>query len=362
MAKEEYKKHKWLLWVVISLIVIVGLVVVGFLLRSSSEKLDSAQSPLESEVLVRIGEATQAVEKVGSNEAELSVTIEGTEELPACLKSLYEDMDAYDYWEERFTATFPDLDVYDAGAYCELEDGTKLVSFSYFYDNELDPGAGQMVVLFDQANQLLKSTDDFVCPTLGDVGYPKFDSIESDILNMYCGVLDPASPYHVKYKLNLDTFNVTEIGRSAGETIVVDKITSLTCIDSGQGEPCDANWLQLEIDLTEDFDGESFTGDFYLRVYNKFGMIGEERIIPNWSPFAGDGGNGLVNDDSDPMTIEVSLTSNFSVVYLDIVPRMESIGPAYQLTLNDVDNKATQSGRAFRLISSQGHISISFLQ
>lgn len=158
------------------------------------------------------------------------------------------------------------------------------------------------------------------------------------------------------------TIEGTEGVYAGGETVLVGIVKPLECIDSGQGEPCSANWMQLEIDLVRDSDGELFTGDFYLRVYNKLGIIGEERIIPNWNPFAGDGGNGTTHGPDSPMTVEAPLANNFSVKYLDVVPNMEYVGPGYQLILNDVDGMGTQSGRAFQLISSQGHVEISFPQ
>lgn len=122
----------------------------------------------------------------------------------SCVNSLFSSYDrtAYDYWKSKFASLHPDLSVYDAGAYCDLQDGTKLISFSHFKSDV----KGQTVALFDSADSLLKETKDFYCPTAGDLGTPHFISIQNGIVRMTCSSSDGAYSFVQDYDLDLNDF------------------------------------------------------------------------------------------------------------------------------------------------------------
>ncbi len=104
-----------------------------------------------------------------------------------CVDSLCEaDRDAYSSWKKKFMKLHPEYGgIYDAGSYCELSDGTQLVSFSYFL--KTDHGKdGQAVVLFDGRGNVLKEPQGFRCRTIGDTGTPKFDSLAEGKLGLRC--------------------------------------------------------------------------------------------------------------------------------------------------------------------------------
>lgn len=121
----------------------------------------------------------------------------------------------YTLWKERFAELYPELDVYDAGAYCELEGGQKLISFSYFdpsieSDKPLDQG-GQMIILFDENDNKLKATEGFYCPTLGDLGYPTLESLEEGMVTMSCNSGDAGQIVKKMYQLKLESFEYEEL-------------------------------------------------------------------------------------------------------------------------------------------------------
>lgn len=127
------------------------------------------------------------------------------ESLVSCTKSLYLDnRNQYDFWEAKFSKLYPNLKVYDAGAYCKLSNGDQLVSFSHFSQDKTK--AGQTIILFDKNNNLLKATDGFYCQTMGDLGYPVFDSIKDNKVIMSCSSGDAGYSLKQTYELNLDTF------------------------------------------------------------------------------------------------------------------------------------------------------------
>ncbi|EKD79137.1 MAG: hypothetical protein ACD_41C00156G0007 [uncultured bacterium] len=125
----------------------------------------------------------------------------------SCMDSLYVDRrDYYSYWKGKFSGLYPNLRVYDAGAYCELNDGNQLISFSHFPADGEVSGTGQTIVLFDKKDNMLKATENFDCQTIGDLGYPVFASLEDNIVTMTCSSGDAGQLLKSTYELDLETF------------------------------------------------------------------------------------------------------------------------------------------------------------
>jgi hypothetical protein len=133
----------------------------------------------------------------------------------SCADSLYSDNRAqYNFWQAKFSELYPDLRVYDAGAYCELNNGNQLISFSYVpVDGEIPEEVGQTIILFDKNNDVLKATENFHCLTLGDIGYPKFKSLEKNKVTMTCSSGDAGNFLELTYELDLDTFEFSLTSR-----------------------------------------------------------------------------------------------------------------------------------------------------
>lgn len=128
----------------------------------------------------------------------------------SCSDSLYSDSpEQYEAWEQKFSELYPDLRVYDAGAYCVLNNDYQLVSFSYFSTDGTVNNAGQVVALFDERDQLVKATENFRCNTMGDLGYPVFTSLEKGVVTMVCSSGDAGNYLRETYELHLDTFAYT---------------------------------------------------------------------------------------------------------------------------------------------------------
>jgi len=129
-----------------------------------------------------------------------------------CKDDLYNsDRSQYDFWKNKFTKLHPEFrTIYDAGSYCELSDGRKLISFSHF--KTTDPkSAGQTIALFDSNNNLIKETKNFYCQTLGDLGTPKLDSIDNNKVRVKCVSGDAGLVATQVYEINLNDFTYTEL-------------------------------------------------------------------------------------------------------------------------------------------------------
>ncbi len=130
----------------------------------------------------------------------------------------------YDFWESRFSELYPDLNVYDAGAYCRLNTGGRLISFSHFSKDskglsgkELMDKAGQTIILFDASNTLLRATEGFYCKTSGDLGYPTFKSLIDGKVIMNCESGDAGWHFKSTYELDFDTFDFRLINEEVTE-------------------------------------------------------------------------------------------------------------------------------------------------
>lgn len=125
----------------------------------------------------------------------------------SCMDSLYVDRrDYYSYWKGKFSGLYPNLRVYDAGSYCELNNGNQLISFSHFPTDGEVAGTGQTIILFDEEDKVLKATENFHCQTMGDLGYPVFESLEDNIVTMTCSSGDAGQFLKSTYELDLETF------------------------------------------------------------------------------------------------------------------------------------------------------------
>ncbi len=133
----------------------------------------------------------------------------------SCSESLYSDNRAqYHFWQAKFSELYPDLKVFDAGAYCELNNGNQLISFSHVpVGGEIPEEQGQTIILFDKNNDVLKATENFQCVTLGDVGYPTFKSLEKNKVTMTCSSGDAGNFLELTYELDLDTFEFSLTSR-----------------------------------------------------------------------------------------------------------------------------------------------------
>jgi len=150
----------------------------------------------------------------------------------SCIDSLYQDNRfQYDFWKNKFATLHPGFrSIYDAGSYCELSDGTKLISFSHFATT--DPkSAGQTISLFDGNNNLIRETKGFYCKTIGDLGTPKFDSIKDSKVRLSCSSGDAGYVAKQEYELNLSNFTYVELKNNVDATIKNSGTFSMTSIN-----------------------------------------------------------------------------------------------------------------------------------
>jgi hypothetical protein len=135
-----------------------------------------------------------------------------------CIELRAEDPAQYDYWVARFTSLHPTLRVYDAGSYCELNDGTQLVSFSFFkpqdgeWSGVTKDTAGQSIALFDREGNLLAETEGLFEKTLGDLGYPRIGLVENGIVTFSFSSGDGEAVSHQSYELRLGDFSFSKKG------------------------------------------------------------------------------------------------------------------------------------------------------
>lgn len=198
-------------------ILITTILVAGCSIKPPAQ---SENTPIENSVISTSGSVmepdptieanTEPNQETTADTAEKDEALEkATSEISfvTCMESLYnEDRGKYDYLKNKFAELYPDLRVYDAGAYCELSSGNQLVSFSHFTASGKIEDASQTIVLFDANNNQLTATIDFYCETIGDLGYPIFQSIDNNIVTMRCSSGDAGASIKQIYELDIDTF------------------------------------------------------------------------------------------------------------------------------------------------------------
>ncbi len=129
----------------------------------------------------------------------------------ASVSSLYKnDRLEYQAWKDVFTATHKNLSVYDAGSYVELSNGNKIVTFSYFASE--DPqSAGQVVVLFDANNNVIRETKGLQCKAFGDVPTPVIDSVKDNKIYVSCTAGDAGLIKQEKFEIDISNFGFRKI-------------------------------------------------------------------------------------------------------------------------------------------------------
>lgn len=189
--------------VVVAIIAVGGLWTYSSLDKADINTVDTNEQ--ESPVVANTPEDTQVPDP---DEAPVQQDIDASAfTFVSCSDSLYSDSpEQYEAWEQKFSELYPNLRVYDAGAYCVLNNDYQLISFSYFSTDGTVNNAGQVVALFDGNDQLLKTTENFRCNTMGDLGYPVFMSLENSVVTMMCSSGDAGHYLRETYELHLDTF------------------------------------------------------------------------------------------------------------------------------------------------------------
>ena len=115
------------------------------------------------------------------------------------IESLKFNYNSYDFWESEISALFPntDIDAYDVCDYCKLSNGYQLISLNY---------KEQSIILLDNNNTVLKSTEKFYCRTYGDRGCINIESIADNKAIISCFSSDHGGSLKQIHELNLDTF------------------------------------------------------------------------------------------------------------------------------------------------------------
>ena len=137
--------------------------------------------------------------------------------IESCISSLYtENRTQYDYWKRRYGDMHPEYAMYDAGSYCLLNDGTQLVSFSFFKKTGGTPGAaGQSIALFDAKGTLIRETNGLVQKTLGDVGTPRIDALKAGKVFFSFSSGDAGATMKQTYELQLSDFSFVKTGTTS---------------------------------------------------------------------------------------------------------------------------------------------------
>jgi hypothetical protein len=115
---------------------------------------------------------------------------------------------AYETWRNRYGAFHPEFaSIYDVGSLCVLQDGTTLVSFSYFHSP--DPKSRQQsVVLFDTNNNPLKETTGIHCRFIGDFPAPRIQAVTDGVAEILCVSADAGLSLAQRYLFDLSSFAV----------------------------------------------------------------------------------------------------------------------------------------------------------
>jgi len=93
-----------------------------------------------------------------------------------------------DSWRNRFAKITTETKNPLFGKYCELSDGTKLITYGYFDELREARGEPQFIALIDKNDQLIRKTKDMYCYPHGDVPAPQIDSLRRGILFASCVV------------------------------------------------------------------------------------------------------------------------------------------------------------------------------
>lgn len=140
----------------------------------------------------------------------------------SCISSLYSDDRAkYDFWKNKYGSLHSEFQMYDAGSYCLLSNGTQLVSFAYFKRGGSQEGgaigpnaAGQSIALFDANNNLVRETRNLYEHTLGDLGSPRIDSVSNGKVQFSFSSGDAGVSVKQSYQMTLSDFNFTKTGQT----------------------------------------------------------------------------------------------------------------------------------------------------
>ena len=143
----------------------------------------------------------------------------------------------------------------------------------------------------------------------------------------------------------------------AGETVQVNEYMSPIC--SQYGNNCDQIKISLEVDLTEDSNGDQLTGKFYARAYLANRKVGEIQITQSYDAFCGDGGQreACTEDVERILTLNNPFKSNFYLTY-----QSEQQDIWYKLTLNNSPIQSSYSGRWIDFYYKNDVVNISFPQ
>lgn len=145
---------------------------------------------------------------------------------------------------------------------------------------------------------------------------------------------------------------------SAGTTVQINEYMSPIC--SSYGDNCDQIKITLDVDLTEDSNGDKLTGKFYARAFLGDEKVGETQITQNYNPFCGDGGQPCVEDQERILTLDYPFQSNFYLTYQQSVPSF--LEPGYILTLNNTPVQSSYSDRLVDFYYENDIVNISFPQ
>ncbi len=110
------------------------------------------------------------------------------------------------YWGTQYLRANPTIPfIYDPGSYCELSDGSKLMTVALITE--------KAIVMFNKDGKIVNTYKDNFCHTMGDFSAPLILSIEQGNLNLFCLTGDgPEREFNV-YQAPLTTLVPTEVKR-----------------------------------------------------------------------------------------------------------------------------------------------------
>jgi uncharacterized membrane protein YhaH (DUF805 family) len=130
-----------------------------------------------------------------------------------------------DSFAAKFSELYPEVTLYSVGAYCLLSDDRQLVTFNHAATQESSPYAAQTVILFDENDNVLKTSKSISCASPTDTDYPLFDSVEKNAVRLICSDDEEIFSFTRAFLVDLDSFNVRMITGHSEEDVKLDAAT-----------------------------------------------------------------------------------------------------------------------------------------
>ena len=117
------------------------------------------------------------------------------------------------YWGTQYRKANPSVPfIYTSGSYCELVDGSKLMTMGYSQQGEVND---QAIVSFDASGKISNTYKAKICHTIGDFDAPRILSVEQGSLNLFCLSGDAGETAFSAYQAPLATLVPIEATRDS---------------------------------------------------------------------------------------------------------------------------------------------------